>query len=822
MTNRFAAAGALALVIFGSGAPAFAQDAIVPVAAQDAAVAPATTEERLTLRAGDVFEMVADPGVADATYSWILTQERTFIEAGRERLFRYRFVQEQSYTLRAEAVLPTGERRQRTFMIDILAQGDTSISPVYPAGTGASLAGTVPAPDTNGRVVLTPAQHVLQLTPMRTDVSPLALDLDAARDTDGDGNPENDVDDTGTYFHSFGRSLWIWFARPLTQTDLIITAVPPGSSPLVQRISVLSQEVASTQGVLTSAVIVRSEQIDDSTFGFTAEFPRPIPGDSPLLYEWEFGDGLRSLETSPVHTYATDGDHVVKLHVRDLGTGETVGRSETTVSAVVPVDEPVDEPDPTPVDEPDPTPVEEPSDGEGLPWGRILLIVGIFIGSLAVGIAIVWLLSFLRKSRSLEQTLESMEKVVAPTADQAPPLAIKSKPQGPPPQAQQKVIDAELNAASPAPVSTQVSEAAAPSWLKKGLAADQSAAKTPAPAPTAAKPAPVPKSSAPPAEPPRQAAPSAPAASAAAAPAVPKAVPTTVPKSPAPAAPAPAQKPQPAAAPAAAPAAKPAPAAQAPAPVPSPAQPKSVAPATIASVPSVDDPPVVEAPDPAKLPRWLQPSTPAPAAPTAPSPATAPAPKPAPAPVVPSTQVAAPINPAAPKPQAPVAPPRPAPAAPSASVAQPKPAPAPTATAPTPKPVSAPVIPSVPKPQPAQVPAPASRPPTFTQPKPVTPVATQNPQPTPVVPAASAPVTPTPAPVPTAPRVPAAQPAPATPVSPTPVPTAPAAGASPIATPPMPTQQATPPPALPSAPKNDDDRPIAIIRADSLDPEQPK
>jgi len=34
-----------------------------------------------------------------------------------------------------------------------------------------------------------------------------------------------------------------------------------------------------------------------------------------VFYQWDFGDGSTSTETNPVHTYATDGDYLVKLSV---------------------------------------------------------------------------------------------------------------------------------------------------------------------------------------------------------------------------------------------------------------------------------------------------------------------------------------------------------------------------------------------------------------------------------------------------------------------------------------------------------------------------
>lgn len=790
--KRFEASfGIVAVLILGSSPIAVAQDAFPPPPVTETPSVPApVSEENVTLRVGDVFEIVADAGVDGAMTSWILTQERTFIEAGRERLFRYRFVQDKEYTLRGEVTLTgTGERRQRTFVIDVRPLAEIPSMPVYPAGTGASLAGTVPAPDANGRVVLTPEQQLLQLAPIRADLSPLALDLDASRDTDADGNPGNDVDNTDTYFHSFGRSLWIWFARPITQTDLVITAVPAGSSPLVQRITVLSEDAADEQGVLTSQVSIDVETIDDATYGFTPILGRDVPPDAPLLYEWEFGDGNRSLENAPTHTYATSGTYDVKLQVRDLGTGNTVGTSETSVF-VTAVDPGPDEPDPI-IDEPEPDPVEEPSTDEGLPWGRVFLIGALFIGSLIVGIGIVWLLSFLRRSRKLEETLETMEKAVAPSKEQAPPpLAIKSKPQAPPPSTQQKVIDAELNASSspktPAPT---ISEAAAPDWLKKGLdpavtaptpvAAAPAAPKappapkptpvsapTPSPAPKLA-PVPAPKPQAPAPTPAPQTAPPAPKQQTPPAPKptpivppapatpkpMPAAIPTPVPAAPVPTqpkpipVPAPSPKPQ---IPASAPkpqqasttpapqasvtpaAAAPTPIAPKPAPAPAPVMPLQ-APAPTAAAPIVQDT--------AKLPHWLQPNPPAPAPST-------PAPTPVVTDVSPTPEPTIPAQPA-PKPTGPVA-------APSAPVqAQPKPA----------MPASVPAAPTPTQPKPIATPAPVT--PIIT---PQAPVATM----TEASPPTIAPVAPKPAPTPTQ-------------------------------------------PILPQEPK-DDDRPIAIIRAESIDP----
>ncbi len=771
MTFSRVAAGIALVTLLASNGAAYAQiETLEPLAQTEQVNA---NEESIQLKLGDILEIAADPGVDGATVSWILTQERAFVEAGRERIFRYRFVQEKIYTLRADVLLPGGtERRQRSFSIQILPQDGLGDGATFAAGTGAALAATLPIPDPNGRVILNLDQQLVKLVPLRSDVTPLAVDFDTSRDTDADGNPANDIDNTDTYFHSFNRPLWIWYARPLDQVELTITGIPTGASPLVQRIDVLSEEAARGQGVLTSPVNIMVQQIDERTYGFMPQLVQNVADGTPLLYEWEFGDGGKSLETNPTYTYATGGTYTVSLHVRDLQTGNMIGETETYVvpTSIDPIDEPIDEPIEEPIDEP----VEEPA-GESLQWGRILLIGGIFVGSILLGIIIVWLLSFLRRSRKLEETLESMEKAVVPSADNTPPpLSIKSKqPASPfaadaqPAAARQKIIDAEISAAAPVK-SVPVAEAAAPDWLKKGLGAGAAAApKAPTPAPTpspAATPKPAP----------------------AAAP-----TPSPTPKPVAPPVPKPATPPPPPAAP------KPAAATPAPA-VPKPLTPKPMP----KPAPAPMTPPQTQPAAPAdKLPRWLQPTAPSAPAPT-------PVATPTPAPATPTAPTSVPTPQAS---VAPVATPTPTPPAAPVIQTAPKPVPAPAPTPvtppkpvppPTPAPVRPPVAPAIPAPTPKPV-APVQ--------PPVTPASKPASQ-------APAPVTPPAAVPPIAPVTPKPVPAPA------PTPTVPPAATPKPPAPTMPILPQTSTPTSPAAPQaptqndNDDDQPIAIIRAESIDP----
>lgn len=662
MTSLARAAGLLAIMMCSFFGTIHAQTLPETTSMNARSSAATIGEETVKLRIGNIFEIIADPGDASATYSWILTQGREFIEASRDNGFRYRFIQDQTYTLRAEVVYG-GKRLTKNITIVVLPQDDTTLPTVTTVGTGASLVGVIPEPDQHGRVILSQDQEILQLVPLTDDISQYALDVDTARDTDQDGNPGNDVDDTDTYFHSDGNSLWIWLARDITEVDMAVTGLrSDGGTPLTQKIEILSEETARAQGVLTSPVRITAEETSDGTFTFTPSLVRPMPDGTPLFYEWEFGDGTRSIDTITTHTYATIDTYLVQLHVRDLQTGSSVGSAEHTVvvsklagsTGETPIDEPVE-------------PIDEPSTSS-LPWGRIALFAGIFIGSLLIGLLIVWLLSFIRRSgKKLEDTLATMEEAVVPaTAQTAPPLAIRKPTSAPVATdlrpAQQKVIDAEVQAAAPVKVPTTVTEAAAPDWLKKGLSTPQAtppvAKPAPAPAPAAPKPAPVvpPVPRPAPVTPPVAQAPKAPPAPAPAAPIAPRPAPVPQTPKPTPVAPPvaprpvvppvapPAPRPTPVPPPVVPPAPRPAPVAAPtprPAPVPLPVvAPKPVTPPPAAPVPATPTPQAPSAP----LPPWLQ--TPA-ATPTAPAPVQPSAPKaPTPAPMqdIPKTSQPAPIK----------------------------------------------------------------------------------------------------------------------------------------------------------------------------------
>lgn len=776
-----------------------------PAHAQQAQVLESGSEplqQDMTLTVGDILEILPLHTVKDAKYAWILTQDRTFIEAQRTSVYRTRLTLPGSYTLFAEiSGSETASTIRRTFHLTVTAKESVpdGANPVQvTGGSGETLVTTEPKAGPEARVILAQGEETLILMPLNPERTPLALDLDTQTDSNGDGNTANDVDDANTYFQTNAVPLTLWFASPLVSFNMAVTAVGTDGNAIVQPLHVFSYEAAKNAGITISPANIIIAQKSDSVFEFSVDFKDSVPGSTPLLYHWEFGDSEESLVAKPVHTYHGSGTYSVQLSIQNLLTGKEVAHYQTQVTVVSAAQSGSEASEAS--SSPAVTPAES---GGGFGIGTILLLVLVLIVSIAAGVGIMFLLSkLLKKRKPLHETIAEMEASMA-KSDQVPPpaapLVIDSKKIETPASSSAAKKDTT-------PPVAAVDVNAAPSWLKKGL-------DTPATPSFAAAPSPV---APPPSPPPVPAAPKP--ATAMPSPVIPPPLPVPpAPKLPAPPAPtAPAVS---ASAPAKADAAMPAwlqnangtPAAKpAPAPVAPPVIPAPVVKPAAAPPPP---PPVVSTPAPVS-----PPVSPA-ATPVPPAPKPVPPPAPAPKPV--SSAPAATPSPTAVKP-APVVPAVPAPTAPKA--------PAPVAAAPalpvTPPPV---VTPPAPKPQPVppppapkKEPAPASAKPA----PPVTPAPAVSPAPVAQTPPASKPSAPAPAPEVMPPKAPAAPvvtapKAPPTPAAPKPLPA------------PIPDKELPPakPTANPSNPVNvgnekraneptsngAPDPTIAVIRAESIE-----
>lgn len=483
----------------------------IPVFAQED-LHPAPSET-IRLKVGDIFEILPIHDIADATYTWILTQDRTFLEANRAPSFRKRLIQPGMYTLYAEIASSDGARRiSRTISLDYSARQPGETTTTATNSNNAILVQTEPAADEQGRIALAAGTQLVELIPVNPDIVPLALDLDLAKDADGDGKPENDIQADGTFFHSDATPLFLWITNdPLTTHSITVTAATPEGA-RTQKIDILNSDIAKAQGIVKSPVRIEAEPTGERTYIFNPVFENPDAAAGQLLYQWQFGDGQQSLITKPEHTYTEDGTYSVSLLIRNLRDGSDVASTSIALNVT-----------PTNIGTPSSEASSQTSEpttpikNVGIGIGTILLGASLFILSLLLGIGIIFLFGKLRKNKTtLADKLENIEKtmVKSPTQETPnltiapPPVVQESKMQEPPATIAEREKELAVEPPAPQPVAKQES---APAWLTattptatQSVVANTPAKTTPkttppisTPTPRVAAPAPAPTPQAP-------------------------------------------------------------------------------------------------------------------------------------------------------------------------------------------------------------------------------------------------------------------------------------------------------------------------------------
>ncbi|OGJ55971.1 hypothetical protein A3D88_01060 [Candidatus Peribacteria bacterium RIFCSPHIGHO2_02_FULL_52_16] len=484
-------------------------------------------EQAFNIEAGTVFEILAVTDETDAQVSWVLTEERQFVEAGRDRIFRTRFAKTGNYILDGGVYSPTNKTGiRKTLKIAV-----TAPTPL-PTGTGATeipeplFVETEPALQGNG-LVLQEEGFVFAIKGNRA-AAPFTLDLNAESDTNGDGNPENDNDAEKTFFITDATPLHVWIVAPVTKRTIHIGAG--------------AQEKTITlygNGESIAAPEIESEVGENGAVLFSVRFVDDEKPDTPLHYEWDFGDGTQSLLTSPEHVYAVNDTYTVRVNVINLDSALSLATAETTANVTNAGAVPPPE-----------TPGEEPQ-GNGSGVGSFLwtILKGLLLLLVAVGIGLgaMFLLARFRKSGGLQKKLDQIESTLVPkkegkkgetspksVIDVAPPMELKRT------QEKESVVQDKKETPKPAAPATPVKpeEAPTPSWLKKGLdasATTKPAAATPAPkaptSPVAQPPTPKPVATPPAPKPEAPKAPPAPTPTPPPAPKAPVAPPPELPKS---------------------------------------------------------------------------------------------------------------------------------------------------------------------------------------------------------------------------------------------------------------------------------------------------
>jgi len=469
----------------------------------------APSEERIRLFTGEVFEIIGVGELPDAHFTWVATKDRTFIEAGRDPVFRYRFIEAGKYTLDAgfyTTDFAVQIRRALSLQISPRAGlGDPSLTPLLQP---AELLSATPAL-VNETIFLAEDQQILKIIPNQEQVATFTMDLHTGIDSNGDGNPSNDNDIGDTFASADAAPLFFWFTNmATTERTMSVTLSLRDGSVVTKRISIFRGKARTP---VVDATAIQAEVNPDGSIRFSSVLePRP---ETPLLFEWDFGDGTQSLLTTPSHRYKQNGTYHIKVTVRNITTGEAALKSTMDLlvqgvqsgSVLTPASS-------------DPGNASGSSDGIFAFLGTLsrtfLPLFGIAVVAVLLGMGIVWAIKrIMNRSGNLQQKLEAvedriMEKKKDPLAraeviDAPAPLEIRREtPQDLP--SQQQPEPAPEQQIEERPPESAIDIEKAPSWLKQGLAAqppapadeqeppEESSPPPPPPEPTPEPPAPAP------------------------------------------------------------------------------------------------------------------------------------------------------------------------------------------------------------------------------------------------------------------------------------------------------------------------------------------
>ena len=421
------------------------------------AQASATPRENITVPIGSIFEILAATS-RGTQINWVLTHAGETVSSSTEATFRTRLAREGNYTLTAEA-----GNTQRIFQL--LVRQRRPEDTVRAQNPGDAVAFDPPL--LNGNINVNSVRQVLTATPVRNDIKVLAIDIDIAQDSNGDGNSGNDEDTRTTLFRSDGNALHIWFVGGLSRTIRLgslqdgkqpefenITVGPttgqridPGIPPMTTQPTTPTTPTPQPTPVEPTPVVsdyngplsIRVVKNDNGTVRMRLEAPEEEQ--SPLIVLWSFGDGAQSMLDEPIHTYAESGNYSISAEVRNLATGKVV--TTLTDSLVVnrlreqpiPVDEDEEKTpvDPEPEPEPEPEPQPEEKEGSGI-LGLVIKLILALVFFAALGAGIMFLIAKIKKRGfSLEKSLEKAEQVMVSgkeekdVSDVAPPMEISAE-----------------------------------------------------------------------------------------------------------------------------------------------------------------------------------------------------------------------------------------------------------------------------------------------------------------------------------------------------------------------------------------------------------
>ncbi|MEQ1849030.1 MAG: PKD domain-containing protein [Candidatus Peribacteraceae bacterium] len=451
----------------------------------------ASVPDAIRLSQGEVFEITVDSPSPSSEFNWILTKDRAFQSAARTRFFQARLTEPGTYVLDVSIQdSVTNQQHYRAFTIivaetaAVLPQARNADSPPQarlelqnPQGTSSGL------PEQGGLLKIDPSASTGR-------IDRFSLDLDTTLDSNGDGNPTNDDDTVGTSFEKIGSPIFVaMLPRPGRSVSLTVTNTR-GDQPYTLALPVLYGVTVtpSTSGTVQQAGPI-SVKNDKGQLTFSVTLDQAQSEGRQLLYEWDFGDRVKSLLTSPTHEYRSAGTYAVSVRIRDIRTGEELFQSSQSVVVETSSTTGGTTSSSASSDDIVTTPT---SGGSSSIFGIIKVLLIIFV-LLALAIGLYALLQWIKSKTTtgIQKTLEKMEGAIVEKKEEetvAKPAAVTIRPSTEASESvkkgtvltEEEVIQKEMSHTELKPTAASAAPTTAagpvPDWLKKAPASDQKVA----------------------------------------------------------------------------------------------------------------------------------------------------------------------------------------------------------------------------------------------------------------------------------------------------------------------------------------------------------
>ncbi len=169
---------------------------------------------------GETVEVTAETTLTSPTYTWTIMQGESVIEKLSGATFRYMFNEAGNYIVTLTAEDAAG--KSETSTVDILVGKRTNQLLSLKA-----VLQTLPVTDTTGTVFLNPnkLQVVFYAGESEGDIVEYRIDRDIAIDSDGDGNPANDIDNASDASLQKGAPWGITFSELAASATSRLTVV---------------------------------------------------------------------------------------------------------------------------------------------------------------------------------------------------------------------------------------------------------------------------------------------------------------------------------------------------------------------------------------------------------------------------------------------------------------------------------------------------------------------------------------------------------------------------------------------------------------------